>query len=70
MSVALQIANRDFGKRAIVKLAKAGIRIINIQAIPDMSSSMPYANADRGYVVDDNGTGRVWTYFEVKARLA
>lgn len=69
-TAASQIATRDFGRKAIATLARKGIRIIGLQAIPDMTSAMPYANADRGYVVDDNGTGRVWTYREVAAQAA
>lgn len=66
-SVALQIAQRDFGKAKVNKLAKAGVRFVGLQPIPDMSKALPYANAERGYVIDDNGTGRVLTYREVLA---
>lgn len=69
MSAIAQIAVRHIGARNVAKLAKAGIRVIATQAIPDMSSPMPYANAETGYVVDDNGTGRVWTIREILARV-
>ena len=52
----------DFSKKTFAALARKGIRLIGLQAIPDMSSSMPYANSTRGYVVDDNGTGRVLSF--------
>jgi hypothetical protein len=28
---------------------------------------MPWANAERGYLVSDHGTGRVWTFQKVLA---
>lgn len=55
----------DFTATTTRRLAARGIRVIGLQAIPDMASAMPYANATRGYVVDDNGCGRVWTHAEV-----
>lgn len=60
-NVALAIATRDLGRKVIAALARKGITVINVQALPDFSSPMPFANADRGYVVNDNGCGRVWT---------
>jgi lysozyme family protein len=56
---------RDFSAVTIRRLARKGIRITGLQALPDMTSPMPYANASRGYVVDDNGCGRVWTFAQV-----
>jgi hypothetical protein len=56
---------RDFSKATIRALAAKGVRITGLQAIPDMTSSMPFANASRGYIVDDNGCGRIWTFAEV-----
>lgn len=55
----------DFSKRTLNKLAKRGLRLIGLQAIPDMASAMPYANAERGYLFDDNGTGRLLTFAQV-----
>lgn len=57
----------DFSKKTLRALARKGIRLIGLQALPDMSSPMPYANATRGYLVDDNGTGRCWTHAQVIA---
>jgi hypothetical protein len=65
MSVAQQIASRHFGRKMVSALSRKGIRVIGLQALPDMSSSMPYANASTGYIVDDNGCGRIWTHREV-----
>ncbi len=55
----------DFSKRTLNALARKGIKLIGLQAIPDMTSPMPYANATRGYLVDDNGCGRCWTHAQV-----
>ena len=57
----------DFSRKTLKALAAKGIKLTGLQAIPDMSSSMPYANATRGYVMNDNGTGRVWSHAEVLA---
>ena len=57
---------RDFSPATLRALARKGIRLIGLQALPDMSSPMPFANATRGYVVDDNGCGRVWTFTQVQ----
>ena len=57
----------DFSKKTIAALARKGIRLIGLQAIPDYSTDMPFANAARGYVMDDNGICRIWTFGEVIA---
>ena len=43
-------------------LSKRGIRIVGLQALPVNGS---FANCDTGYLMDDNGTGRVWTFAQV-----
>ena len=58
---------RDFNRQTIRILAHRGITIVGFQSIPDMTSPMPFANAERGYVVDDNGTSRVLTHRGVLA---
>lgn len=58
-------AAKDFSKAQRAALARQGIAIIGAAAIPDMSSSLPYANASRGYCLDDNGTHRVRSYQDV-----
>lgn len=55
---------RDFSRKTIRSLAKRGVRIVGLQAIPG-DGPMPFANADRGYLVDDNGCGRVWRFADV-----
>jgi hypothetical protein len=57
---------RDFSASTLRALARKGIVILGITAIPDMSSAMPFANATRGYRVDDNGCGRIWTHAQVR----
>jgi hypothetical protein len=59
----------DFSRTTLRNLARKGISLVGLQAIPNMASAMPFANADRGYVMDDNGTCRVLTFGEVE-RLA
>lgn len=58
---------KDFSKGVRAALAHKGVRIIGAQPIPDMSSEMPWANAERGYKLDDNGCGIVRSYREVLA---
>jgi hypothetical protein len=60
----------DFSRTTLRKLARKGISLMSTQAIPDMSSSMPYANATRGYVMNDNGCCRVWSFAQVMAAAA
>lgn len=67
-NVAHEIAVRHFGKKAVKALASRGIRVIGLCVIPDMSKPMPFASGETGYNVDDNGTGRVWSYFEVAGK--
>lgn len=55
----------DFSAATLRRLARKGVRLIGLQAVPDMTSAMPYANATRGYVVNDNGCCRVWTFAQV-----
>lgn len=56
-----------FSKSTLNKLARKGIAVIGIVAIPDYSTSMPWANASTGYKLDDNGTHRIRTFSEVLA---
>ncbi len=56
-----------FSAKTNSNLSKRGIRVLGLVALPDMASSMPMANASTGYSVDDNGTGRIWTFAQVLA---
>jgi hypothetical protein len=66
---AAQIARRDFSAKTLRALAKRGIEVIGVQALPG-AGEMPWANPDRGYVVSDNGCGRVWTFTQVMQESA
>jgi len=57
--------SRDFSRATLSALARRGVDILGGQMLPDTTSPMPYANAQRGYVVSDNGTGRVLRHAEV-----
>jgi hypothetical protein len=60
---ASQISTRHFGRKVVAALARRGIRVIGLQAIPDERGS--FLNSTTGYVVDDRGCGCVWSYREV-----
>ncbi len=51
----------DFSPATLRRLARKGIRLIGLQAIPIGR----FADYDRGYIMDDNGCGRVWSFTEV-----
>lgn len=55
----------DFSKKTLRSLSRKGIAIVGITLIPDMSSALPFANGDRGYQINDNGCGRVWSFSQV-----
>ena len=57
-------AARDFSAKTRSALAKRSIAVVGVQALPG-SGEMPWANAERGYVVNDNGCGKVWTFCQV-----
>lgn len=57
----------DFSKATIRKLAAKGIRLVGPVAIPDTTSSMPWANATRAYSLDNNGCGVIRSFAEVLA---
>ena len=64
MSASLQISTRHFGRKAVAALARKGISVRGLTALPGHSGS--YLDPDQGYLVDDNGCGRVWTYSQVR----
>lgn len=57
---------RDFSASTLRSLARKGIRVLGTTVIPAADSAMPFANGSRGYRVDDNGCGRIWTFAQVK----
>ena len=56
-----------FSRTTVKALARKGVTVVGSQWLPDMSSDMPMACGEPGYVVDDNGTGRVLTFAGVLA---
>jgi hypothetical protein len=54
-----------FNKKTLRALTKKGIAIINAQWMPGRDGSYISADAQTGYMLDDNGTGRLVTYLEV-----
>lgn len=69
MSVPAQIARRSFSKKTLAALSAKGIELVGVQSLPG-EGPMPCANAERGFVVSDNGTGRVLTFAQVLAEAA
>jgi len=53
-------AAKDFGKEVRAALSKRGIRLVGTTWLPDEKGS--FANGERGYLLDDNGTGKVRDY--------
>jgi len=54
---------KDFNNKTIRALAKKGISIIGKTFLPDHNGS--FLSGRRGYEVNDNGTGRIWTWHDV-----
>jgi hypothetical protein len=64
VSVSAQIARRDFSAKTLRALSAKGIEVVGTQMLPG-SGEMPWANAERGFSVVENGCGRVWTFAQV-----
>ena len=62
--VSSQIARRDFSAKTLRALTKRGIEIVSVQMLPS-AGNMPWANAERGYLVSQDGCGKVWTFAQV-----
>ena len=56
---------RDFSPATLRRLARKGISVYGSTVIPNAASDMPFATGERGYKVNDNGCGRVWTFAQV-----
>lgn len=65
MEELMNLAAQDFSKATRSALSKRGMTVVGIQMIPDNSHPMPWTNAERAYLIDDNGTGRVVSFGEV-----
>ncbi len=55
---------KDFSKTTISSLRSKGITLVGLTAIPG-TGDMPFANADRGYILNDNGCSKVRTFTQV-----
>lgn len=53
-------AAKDFSKAILAALRKRGIKLTGSTWLPDPKGS--YTSGERGYLLDDNGTGRVRDY--------
>lgn len=56
---------RDFTTKTRNALARKGITIIGLTVILNPDSDLPFATGDRGYRINDNGCGRIWTFAQV-----
>ena len=63
MTVSFEISTRHFGRKAVAVLARKGIRVLGLTAIPDEHGS--FLNSTTAYRVDNNGCGRVWSHQQV-----
>ena len=57
----------DFSRTTLRSLSRKGITVVGLQWLPDMTSDMAMACGERGYVLNDNGTGRVVRFADVMA---
>ncbi len=57
------VGGDHFSAQARRALLRARIRITGLQGLPDADGS--FANGETGYLVDDNGTGRVLSYRQI-----
>jgi hypothetical protein len=63
-NVAAQVAKRDFSAKTLRALRAKGVELIGVQMLPG-AGDMPWANAERGFVVNDNGCCKVLTFAQV-----
>lgn len=58
-----EIVGRHFSKPVIRKLKKAGITVIDVTFLPDANGD--FTKGETGYMLDDNGTGRLRSWLGV-----
>jgi hypothetical protein len=63
LSVRETIIRRHFAAKTLRALKAKGIAVLSSTFIPDASGD--FTRGQTAYNVDDNGTGRVWTFLEV-----
>ena len=54
----------DFSTSTRNALTRKGISILGLTVIPS-AGDLPFASGERGYRVNDNGCGRIWTFSQV-----
>ena len=59
--------SKDFSKAIVKKLAAKGIAIVGATFVPDEKGSYIGAGAETAYILNDNGTSCLRTYFQVKS---
>ena len=60
-----QIARSHFSASVRRTIKSRGVRVIGLQSIPGEGGD--WMNGETGYLVDDNGTGRLWNYAQICA---
>ena len=55
---------KDFSRKTISALAGKGITLIGLTVIPG-TGDMAFANGERGYILNDNGTQRILLFAQV-----
>lgn len=58
---------RDFTLDTRRRLAQRGVTVLRATTIPS-DGDLPFSTGERGYQVDDNGSGRVMTFAQVLER--
>lgn len=58
---------KDFSTRVRSALAQRGIAIVSSTWLPGADGS--YANGERGYCLDDNGTHCVRSYMQIRSMV-
>lgn len=61
-----QIVERHFGRKTLAALRKIGVQILAITHLPDETG---FARGQTGYMVCDNGTGKVLTFLDVLKKV-
>lgn len=56
-------ATKDFKRSTLACLRRRGIALVGATWLPGADGS--FANGERGYQLDDNGTGKIRTYLGV-----
>lgn len=64
----MAVGESHFSASTRKALAKRGVRIVGLQALPDATGS--FLNSETGYLLDDNGCCRIRTFLEVRAIAA